>query len=124
MSAHTPGPWQWVERGGGSGWELVGPNGEQVADDGSAWGEYGPSIRVPSANAALIAAAPEKAAERDKLREVNALMLEALEKVANAEAFTVRRYADDECDEYFLRAQRKAQDLARAAIAAAKEAAR
>jgi hypothetical protein len=72
-----------------------------VADDGSAWGEYSPSIRVPSANAALIAAAP--------------LMLEALEEILLRACYGIEE--DTAAAPEMLRA---AFDTSRAAIAAAK----
>ena len=79
MTTHTPGPWIItptlngalsinktpqvpVATVGGAGWHL----GEETAQ----------------ANARLIAAAPETAAERDHLLEVNALMLAALKSIA------------------------------------------
>jgi len=70
---------------------------------------------VPSANAALIAAAPEKAAECDKLREVNALMLEALEEILLRACYGIEE--DTAAAPEMLRA---AFDTSRAAIAAAK----
>lgn len=59
----TPGPWVWQSENGGGFWHWLGPVNcsplDRVADDGSAWGEYGASIEVDSADAKLIAAAPE-----------------------------------------------------------------
>ena len=60
MSGHTPGPWEWKPHGEGyTDYGLYGPNGEEIADDGSAWGEYKQAIDPNGANARLIAAAPE-----------------------------------------------------------------
>jgi hypothetical protein len=79
---HTPGPW------------VVGPVDDTVVThlgaDGARYivaeiaGDYNQPDTWPimEANARLIAAAPETAAERDKLREINAEMLAALEAVA------------------------------------------
>ena len=75
---HTPGPWEWHRS---YGWLLLVhytgdtfPNGErayvQIADDGSAGGEYSPSIDVNGRNARLIAAAPDLL---ETLREIAAL---------------------------------------------------
>ena len=73
---HTPGPW------------TLGPiepaeisRGHWITH-GSYKGVIGILGGSPSeANAALIAAAPETAAERDRLRQVNEVMLEALQGV-------------------------------------------
>ncbi len=46
-------PWQWDGR------ELHDANGNCVADDGSAWGEYGVKLKPNSPNGRLVAAAPE-----------------------------------------------------------------
>ena len=53
----SPGPWVWVSDGYYT--QLLDANGEVVMDDGSAGGEYAPVIEPDSANAHLIAAAPE-----------------------------------------------------------------
>jgi len=87
--AHTPGPWEIKWIGGGKqspiiptnapGSELFEPIAIVPHDD---YTEHGlPEIR---ANAALIAAAPETAAERDKLREINAELLKALANILYA----------------------------------------
>lgn len=82
---HTPGPWTfgpcYVEAGKPFGYYVNGPKSE--AD------EYGITERICTtpnvrwgerqiANARLIAAAPETAAERDRLREINQELIEAL----------------------------------------------
>jgi hypothetical protein len=55
----TPGPWKWVEERGGV-YRLIGADGTVVADDGSAWGEYGGWMNSPDEpNARLIAIAPD-----------------------------------------------------------------
>ena len=85
MTQHTPGPWVTdnghAERDGIQIWDSV--HGWIIADvvnDQHGNGE---------ANAALIAAAPETAAERDRLRQVNEAMLEALRKLSvDAAIFT------------------------------------
>jgi len=60
VSGHTPGPWEWKPHGEGyTDYGLYGPNGEEIADDGSAWGEYKQAIDPNGANACLIAAAPD-----------------------------------------------------------------
>ena len=79
MTQHTPGPW------------TLGPVEPAEISKGH-WithGSYKGVIGIlggsPSeANAALIAAAPETAAERDRLRQVNEVMLNALKDTINA----------------------------------------
>lgn len=76
MSAPTPGPWH-ATLGQttplGEIWH-VDREGETMGFIATLWSEAGAS----EANARLVAAAPETAAERDRLREVNAEMLKAL----------------------------------------------
>lgn len=85
MSNHTPGPWHY------GGIENVyayhqGPHGflhsRVVALVPAAELEGGEDER--RANARLIAAAPETAAERDRLREVNAELLAAIKGLLKA----------------------------------------
>ena len=66
MSTHTPGPWGWIEKNGNA--FLIQANDDEakeypglkcIADDGSAYGEYGRKIEPDSADAKLIAAAPD-----------------------------------------------------------------
>ena len=76
MTKHTPGPWKARHRHayatptsdaiGGLGWEIEGPP-EPMR------GQF-----ALAADAHLVAAAPETAAERDRLKESNAHLLEAL----------------------------------------------
>lgn len=69
---HTPGPWAASSYDGG--WDCVRePGGQIIAKLG---------LNNPD-NAALIAAAPEIAAERDRLLTVNAKLLEALKLLAD-----------------------------------------
>ena len=63
---HTPGPWTLNEAG-----KISGPRGDTVAF-------------AYDADAILIAAAPETAAERDRLKASNADLLEALENITSA----------------------------------------
>lgn len=93
---HTPGPWHSIGPGLGhtAGMDkrimvlhpdhtrliancsegYIMPNGEAITE------------KERIANALLIAAAPETAAERDKLREINRELLDALKRIANMEA--------------------------------------
>ena len=72
MGQVTPGPWErdtgyandrlvsWVK---GETFKNGDPRFVQIIDDGSAGGEYSPSIDVSGEDAALIAMAPDLAAE-------------------------------------------------------------
>ncbi|MGI9485438.1 MAG: hypothetical protein ACR2RF_06060 [Geminicoccaceae bacterium] len=84
MSGHTPAPWSWHESswwGGYSG--LYGPNGEDIVvpqtcndgDTGAAWFE-----EITDEDRDLIAAAPETAAELERVREINAELVGALKR--------------------------------------------
>lgn len=72
---HTPGPWRVMKAnpslvlGGALGYLVANcQNGRKSNDE-------------DEANARLIAAAPETASERDRLKEINAELLAALQKV-------------------------------------------
>ena len=72
QATHTPGPWTYTRN----------PENTRFVIDS----EPGRALAVTAgfecdneANARLIAAAPETAAERDRLKEINAELLEALE---------------------------------------------
>lgn len=73
MSKHTPGPW------------FVDAHKNVVAEGGGLVAF--PCISAgfdQEANARLIAAAPETAAERDRLKEINAELLDALTEIVAA----------------------------------------
>ena len=84
---HTPGPWVVGDLTTNMG-TAIWASHQEVTSNGY---KYTPKIAdVPfgttpketeemAANANLIAAAPETAAERDRLREINAVLLEATE---------------------------------------------
>jgi len=78
MKQHTPGPWEV----GGRGFEDHIFAESDIPKDSDDWGE---ALICETAgnveNARLIAAAPETAAERDRLKAQNAELLEALEDV-------------------------------------------
>ena len=77
MAEHTPGPWRVFTTKDGTKVIGIGElNGAGVADCG--FGVWRGGSKEALANARLIAAAPETAAERDRLREVNAELLAAL----------------------------------------------
>jgi hypothetical protein len=73
---HTPGPW--------TTYTTKTSHVVMAAHrmDGTTIANVRYKGQVDEANAALIAAAPETAAERDRLRQVNEVMLEALRGVA------------------------------------------
>jgi hypothetical protein len=121
-TGHTPEPWEWVETDPGSQFsscQLIGANGKIILDDGSAYGEYGrmidPTRGGPEdkANGALISAAPETAAERDRLQVVGAELVVALDAVTDCLTCLVGKYGRDIYTDQAL-------TLARAALAAAK----
>ena len=73
MTQHTPGPWTIYEP------ELDITAYDEAADRTVTVAMMCDDAEPErEANAALIAAAPETAAERDRLRQVNEVMLEAL----------------------------------------------
>jgi hypothetical protein len=73
---HTPGPWKVCSRRHISGyWEVdVFTEDGQVCIVGN----------MPESNAALIAAAPDLLVERDKLKAINAELVDALVKIEGA----------------------------------------
>ena len=82
---HTPGPWEIIPHGAGETADMT------IREDKTS-GQYVALVQVfgdsdfaprARANAALIAAAPETAAERDRLRAENAELRGALEAVAD-----------------------------------------
>mgnify|MGYP001612566934 FL=1 len=93
--AHTPGPWRACHNGEctcGQIWSIsadhpvataiIGEWGDNLcgkAEDRMVYGSV--SAGTAAANARLIAAAPETAAERDRLKAVNADLMEALENI-------------------------------------------
>jgi hypothetical protein len=76
MTEHTPGPWVYREDDQTITAILEGEVARKY-DAQAIIAEVRPQPEA-YANARLIAAAPETAAERDRLREVNAELLEAL----------------------------------------------
>ena len=82
---HTPGPWgaRVLKFKDHASVTIYAENGFQV---GSCTCSHKlaklENLQQAEANAALIAAAPETAAERDRLKEINAELLQALEKIA------------------------------------------
>ena len=89
---HTPGPWQATRVNGGI---TIGSKGERVAWLADIHGAH----KRQEAHARLIAAAPETAQERDRLRAVNAELVEALEilvtnAILHADPRPIRRGTD------------------------------
>jgi hypothetical protein len=105
MSApkHTPGPWFRDQYGHVHGWEPTeyGQRSVLLIDNRHS--------KATSADKTLIAAAPETAAERDRLREVNAELVAALEQIAH------RAHKHAVCTQV----QYSLGDIARAALAKA-----
>jgi hypothetical protein len=79
MSKHTPGPWKAHFE---EAYYVTGPDRGRVAMMLNLKGAHGLGGRrtgeESAANARLIAAAPETAAERDRLKEINEELLDAL----------------------------------------------
>lgn len=70
MNKHTPGPW------------FVDAHNNVLAEGCLvAFPSVASGLEKQEANAHLIAAAPETASERDRLKEINAELLNALEEV-------------------------------------------
>ena len=80
MTKHTPGPWHVTSDVEPGSIKIIG-GPKQYSIAGLYFTGY---PQDTEANARLIAAAPETAAERDRLREVNADLLAALEDIRNA----------------------------------------
>lgn len=84
MTEHTPGPWH-IDWNGGMAPRILGVRApglvREIADVRFHNGSDDPQVH---ANARLIAAAPETAAERDRLKAVNARMLQALRLMSSA----------------------------------------
>ena len=80
---HTPGPWH-LEVGEDGPPVVKDDNGEFVTYLSETRYHDGRHDQEAEANARLIAAAPQTAAERDRLREVNAELLAALKAMFRA----------------------------------------
>lgn len=119
MSKHTPGPW-FLSPNGRSINTAPGRDGFCVAEISDANIHFDDFPEEYRANAALIAAAPETAAERDRLREVNAELLAALKELYRLHKKITDQVSCDHsvgicwCDDY------AALDQAAAVIAKAK----
>lgn len=61
LEGTTPASWAWVHDEGWNDNDLKGANGATIIDDGSADGEYTPTITPDKPDAKLIAAAPDLA---------------------------------------------------------------
>jgi hypothetical protein len=110
MSGHTPGPWL-IQQGDEWADGIVTLHGHNEDGTPMYWtvASYNRRRDEAEANARLIAAAPETAAERDRLREVNAELVAALEQIAH------RAHKHAVCTQV----QYSLGDIARAAIAKA-----
>jgi hypothetical protein len=75
-----------------SGWLIHGPQGESITD-GPIWTKH--FAAESKANAYFIAAAPATAAERDRLREVNAELVRTLEALLHETELAGNANADD-----------------------------
>lgn len=89
---HTPGPWIANDHLKNGQWQILGQEYTLSNDFGDyvrpvivsvMGGGRRPFYSEAEANARLIAAAPETAAERDRLKEINAELLNALQLAAS-----------------------------------------
>jgi hypothetical protein len=74
---HTPGRWEalpWEVEAGGTDWNVWGPKASNHVGNPNLEGDYG-----SEADARLIASAPDLLAERDRLKEINAELLDLLQ---------------------------------------------
>lgn len=114
---HTPGPW-YVDH------DRVTVRAEMLAKPVQIAACGTPTSTYAQANARLVAAAPETAAERDRLREVNRELVAAMEatlasmRELRGLAFTGSRIPTDRYPEKHR--ANAADDQARAALARAK----
>lgn len=81
MATHTPGPWKVNENRTRGQDRIICSTTADTQDDGQVayaldFGRFDLDAEA-DANARLIAAAPETAAERDRLKEINAKLLAA-----------------------------------------------
>ena len=84
---HTPGPWhQPVRYSPEDGCDIPCGAIEDARGQSIAVCTYGQVPTITAANARLIAAAPETAAERDRLLADNKALRDALERVADYDA--------------------------------------
>ncbi len=83
MTKHTPGPWHIGVCTAYNKWDVYGELGELVAVADAVF----TNLATAQANASLIVAAPETAAERDRLKASNAELLEALRDVLHHQVY-------------------------------------
>lgn len=99
--AATPGPWEWKDR---DGWyELEDQEGYRIADDGTACGEYGGWMELPTEpNAAFIAAANpaailsliQRVREADRLLKIE----NGIRALAQQNFENMKQYSEDAYD--------------------------
>ena len=101
MAKHTPGPYKILPRD--FGYDIVADSGLPIT--GTDWAAGGRLGAIPDANNALLfATAPDTAAERDRLREVNAELVKALDYVLCCGRGTSGRIIIDQQQEAVIRA--------------------
>lgn len=91
MTTHTPGPWGAISDG-----KIITMTGTRVVV-ASTTGGFGHEVQ--EANARIIAAAPETAAERDKLKVINAELLAALKMARDCITYCRRTHLDTQAGE-------------------------
>lgn len=98
MNSHTPGPWIWLTKADASflipasslAEAKVAPGNYAIADDGSAYGEYGVVLDPKSPNGKLIQAAPEL------LKELETIVDQ--EQQSSFEQWFIRAEPSGDCD--------------------------
>jgi hypothetical protein len=117
QAKHTPGQWSYCEDETSPGYFLVKSGNTNICIMQQKNSDMGmktdPTRKQCIANARLIAAAPETAAERDRLKAINAELLVALELLIKSHDASC---TGEECKIYGI-------DLARYIVAKAKESA-
>ena len=113
---HTPGPWRSHDHHDKRHREyaIMAGEGEGAVKVASCHTHHVP-WDVAAVNSHLIAAAPETAAERDRLKEINAELLAALEEIRDG---AISRYPAH-VDAFKNRTKSQIEEVARAAIARA-----
>jgi len=103
---HTPGPWEVHPH-----YESVYASGKRICIIVPQGGSLKPFDKE---NALLIAAAPETAAERDRLKEINSGLLNALENLCQQVARDCSISSDTKYFELFQRHQEALQAIKKA----------
>jgi len=102
MAEHTPGPWVAIEAGpclviDASHWDVYQQGGDNVF----CMARMAAADETEEANARLIASAPELKAENTRLKDINAEMCAAIERVIPVLAGIVQAYGTGPAGQVF-----------------------